>query len=29
MLKKIREEKTFKSNVKTGVKEALQNLDND
>lgn len=28
MLKKIREEKTFKSNVKTGVQEALLNLDN-
>jgi hypothetical protein len=26
MLKKIREEKTFKSNVKTGVKEALENI---
>lgn len=26
MLKKIREEKTFKSNVKAGVKEALENL---
>ncbi len=28
MLKKIREEKTFKSNVKTDVQEALQNLEN-
>lgn len=26
MLKKIREEKTFKSNVKAGVKEALEHL---
>lgn len=27
MLKKIREEKTFRSNVKAGVKEALENID--
>lgn len=27
MLKKIREEKTFKSEVKTGVQEALQQMD--
>jgi len=26
MLKKIREEKTFRSNVKSGVKEALENI---
>jgi hypothetical protein len=27
MLKKIREEKTFKSNIKEGVKEALENIE--